>query len=139
MAIKLSSIKNKIAEEISGSYIDIPDWPGVKLGVRSLEFPAYKLAVDNLLQIYERKYKGGKAPPAVRDIDFGRLLATHILFDWSGFEEEYSDSQAMELLTSPEGRDFGNQTVWAARQVARTDVEFVEAATKNSVKPSGTN
>lgn len=139
MTVKFSSIKNNVAAERDGSYIDIPDWPGVKLGVRSLELPAYKIALDILVQRYARKYKGKSAPPDVRDSDVGRLLAEHILFGWEGFDEAYDSDMAIETMSSGEGRELVKQTLWAATQVAETEVEFVSEATKNSAKPSGTN
>lgn len=139
MTIKISSIKNKTSVEREGDYIDISDWPGVKLGVRSLENPAYKLAIDILVQKYARKYKGKPAPPEVRDADIGRLLAEHILFDWSGFDEPYTPEFAADLLGSAEGRDFVKQVSWAASQVGETEVEFVADAVKNSVTPSVTS
>lgn len=131
MTIKLASIKNKIAVEREGTYIDIPDWPGVSLGVRSLEYPAYRIAVDQLVQRYARKYKTKTAPPDVRDADFGRLLAEHILFGWKGFDEEYTPELALDILASAEGREFSKQIIWAATSVAETEVEFVVDATKN--------
>lgn len=139
MAIKLSSIKNNITAEREGAYIEIPEWPGVSLGVRSLELPAYKIALDQLVQKYARKYKGKNAPPDVRDADIGGLLADHILFGWNGFEETYTPESAKELMTAPEGRDFVKQVLWAATQVSENEIEFVADATKNSVTPSVTN
>jgi hypothetical protein len=139
MTIKFSSIKNNIAAEREGSYVDIIDWPGVSLGVRSLELPAYKLALEQLVQKYARKFKGKGAPPEVRDADVGRLLAQHILYGWKGFDEQYSEEFAMDMLTSSEGRDFSKQVVWAAASLAETDVEFIADTTKNSEKPSVTS
>jgi hypothetical protein len=139
MTVKMSSIKNNIAAESAGEYIEIPEWTGVSLGVRSLELPAYKIALDQLVQRYARKYKGKTAPPDVRDSDIGKLLAIHILYDWKGFDEPYSESYANEFLSAPEGRELAKQVLWAAAQVAETNVEFVKDAVKNSLTPSVTN
>lgn len=139
MTIKLSSIKTNPAAELEGDYISIPEWPGVSLGVRSLEIPAYKIALDILVQRFARKYKGANAPPAVRDAEVGKLLGQHILFGWEGFEEEYTQESAIELLGSPEGRNLVKQTLWAASQVGETEVEFIADETKNSATPSATN
>jgi hypothetical protein len=136
MTIKLSSIKNDIAKERDGAYIEIPDWPGVALGVRSLELPSYKIKFDQLAQKYARRYKGKPVPHDVRDADVGKLLAEDILFGWRGFDEEYTPEYAETLLTSPEGRNLVKQTIWAAAQVAEGEVEFVADAAKNSVPPS---
>lgn len=139
MTIKIDSILVDLELEKNGQYIEIPEWPGVSLGVRSLELPAYKIALDILVGRFARKYKGKTAPPVERDAEIGKLLAKHILFGWKGFEEDYSDDYAMELLSSPKGRNLVKQTLWAASQVGETDIEFVEEATKNLLRPSGTN
>jgi hypothetical protein len=139
MTIKFSSIKKNVDAERNGEFIEIPEWPGVKLGVRSLELPAYKLALDQLVQRYARKYKGKNAPPEVRDSDVGKLLAEHILFGWSGFDEEYDAQTALDTMSAAEGRDLVKQTLWAAAQVGESDVEFIADATKNSATPSLTS
>jgi hypothetical protein len=139
MAIKLDSIKNNVTAEREGDYIEIPEWPGVTLGVRSLEMPAYKIALDILVQKYARKYKGKTAPPDVRDSDIGGLLADHVLFDWNGFDQAYTAEKAKELMTSPEGKEFVKQVLWAAQQIAESEVEFVADAVKNLPPPSVTN
>lgn len=140
MTISLNSIKVDVEAERNGEFIDVPEWPGVKLGVRSLELPAYKIALDQLVQKYQRRYKGNKSvPPDVRDSDIGALVAKHILFGWEGFKEEYTAESATALLTDPEGRNLLKQVIWASGQVGERDVEFVEEASKNSVTPSDTN
>jgi hypothetical protein len=139
MTVKLSSIKRNIEAELEGEFVAIPEWPGVSLGVRSLEVPAYKLGLDLLVQRFNRKYKAGAAPPAVRDAEVGKLLARDILFGWIGFDEEYSQDFANELMSQPEGRDLVKQTLWAAGQVADVEVQFVTDATKNSATPSVTS
>lgn len=139
MTIKLSSIKNNVEAERDGTMIPIPEWPGVSLAVRSLEAPAYKLAVDQLVQRYARVYKGKSAPPEIRDADIGKLLARHILFGWDGFDEDYSEERALDLLGSPEGNNLVKQVSWAAGQVGEKEVEFVTDAVKNSKTPSATS
>ena len=138
MTIKIDSILVDVDIERNGQFIEIPEWPGVSLGVRSLELPAYKIALDVLIGRFARKYKGKNAPPVERDTEVGKLLAKHILFDWKGFEEPYSEEYALELLSSPKGRNLVKQTLWAATQVGETDIEFVEEATKNLLPPSAT-
>jgi hypothetical protein len=131
MTIKLASVLNKVSVERDGEYVEIPDWPGVTLGVRSTEYPPYKIALDHLVQSYARRYKGKSAPPDVRDSDVGKLLAKYILFGWQGFDEEYSQEYATELMGSPEGRELVKQVIWAASQVGETEIEFVKEAAKN--------
>lgn len=140
MTISINSIKVDVEAERNGEFKEIPEWPGVKLGVRSLELPAYKIALDQLVQKYQRRYKGNKSvPPDVRDSDIGGLVAKHILFGWEGFKEQYTPEYATELLTAPEGRNLLKQAIWAAGQVGERDVEFVEETAKNSATPSDTN
>lgn len=131
MTIKIESILVDTDVEKNGLFIEIPEWPGVSLGVRSLELPAYKIALDVLVGRFARKYKGKNAPPVERDSEVGKLLAKHVLFGWKGFEEPYSEEYALELLSSPKGRNLVKQTLWAASQVGEVDIEFVEEATKN--------
>jgi hypothetical protein len=76
--LKLDSIRVNVTAERDGEYISIPDWEGVKLGVRSLEYPAYKIALDQLVQRYARRFKGKPVPPDVRDADVGAIACrTH--------------------------------------------------------------
>jgi hypothetical protein len=129
--LKLESIKVDLAAERDGQFIAIPEWEGVKLGVRSLEIPAYKIALDQLVQRYARRYKGKPVPPDIRDADVGDLLATHILFGWEGITPEYSANYAKEFLSGSSGRELAKQVLWAAGQVAAVDAEFTEEAVKN--------
>lgn len=139
MTIKLNSIKADLKRETEGDWVAIPEWPGVRLRVRSLRTPAYQMAGDIIRQRHQRKYAGSRVPDDVSARDYGRALADHILLDWEGFDVAYSPEMAMEKLTDPEYRDLMNQTVWAATQIAQDDVEFVDAAAKNSAAPSATS
>lgn len=129
--LKLDSIRADIQAERDGQYIEIPDWPGVSLGVRSLEYPPYKISVDQLIARYARRYKGKAAPPEVRESDLGKLLAEHILFGWRGIDPDYTPEIAREFLSDVSGRELAKQTVWAAGQVAEIDAEFTTEAVKN--------
>lgn len=139
MTIKLSSIKNNIDREREGDFVDIPEWTGVSLKVRSTEYPPYKIALDQLVQRFVRKYKNKPVPPEERDGEVGKLVADHILLDWAGFDEPYSADFARDLLASPQGRELGKHALWASGVVGQVQIEFVEDAVKNSVTPSATN
>lgn len=139
MTIKISSVLANVELEKTGEYIDIPEWPGVSLGVRSLELPAYKIALDVLVGRLSRKYRNKSVPPVERDAEVGKLLAKHILFGWKGFSEPYSEEFATEILGSPEGRNLVKQTLWAASQVGESEIEFIEESAKNSPTPSATS
>lgn len=129
--ISIDSIKVNVDAERNGEFIDIPEWPGVKLGVRSLELPAYKIALDQLVQKFQRRYKSKSVPPDVRDAEIGALVAKHILYGWEGFEQDYSAEFAADLLSAPEGRNLLKQAIWAAGQVGERDIEFTDEAVKN--------
>lgn len=129
--LKLESIKADLEAESAGEFVDIPDWEGVSLGVRSLEIPAYKLAIDQLREKYKRVYKGKPAPSTVTDSDIGKLLAKHILFGWKGIEPDYTPQYALEFLSELSGRELAKQVVWAATQVAEVEAKFTDDAVKN--------
>lgn len=133
MSVKFSSIAANLTKERDGEYREVPEWPSVKLGVRSLHNPAYQLARDALIARYVRK----KPSPVQRQIDAGRLYATHILFGWDGFSNEdgtplvYTPELAMEKMTNPEYRELVQKVEAAATEVGESEIEFIEEATKN--------
>ena len=129
--LKLNSIKVDVSAEHAGQYIEIPEWPGVSLGVRSIEYGPYKMAWEQLVQKYARRYKGRSAPAEVRDADVGKLLATHILFDWKGIEPEYTAEYAEEFLGNTSGRELAKQVLWASGKAAEVEAEFTDDAVKN--------
>lgn len=129
--LDLDSIKADLDAEQNGQYIPIPDWEGVSLGVRSLEIPAYKLAIDQTLERYKRVYKGKSAPSEVREADIGKILAKHILFGWEGIKQPYTAEYALEVLGDSAGRELAKQVVWAASQVAEVEAKFTADAVKN--------
>lgn len=129
--LDLESIKADLVAEQEGQYIEIPEWEGVKLGVRSLHIPAYKLALDQTLERHKRIYKGKPAPSDVRESDVGKILAKHILFGWEGIKQPYSMEYAIEVMGNPAGRELANQVYWAAAQVAEIEAKFITDAVKN--------
>ena len=129
--LDLESIAVDTALEQNGQYIDIPDWKGVSLGVRSLEIEEYKIAVEQAVEQLARKYDGQMIPPKEREIVIGSLLAKHILFDWKGINPPYSPEYAKEFLGSERGRHLSNKVLWAARRVGRIDAKFQDDAAKN--------
>ena len=129
--LNLESIKVDLTAELNGQYIEIPDWEGVSLGVRSLEIPAYKIAMDLVRERFKRVYKGKPVPPDVIEAEFGKLLAKHILFGWKGISPEYSEDYAAEFLSDSSGRELAKKIVWAASSVAEVDAEFTADAVKN--------
>lgn len=139
MTIKIASIKNKVDVEREGEWIDIPDWSGVSFEVRSNEYGPYKLALELLVQRFARKYRNKPVPAQERDSEVGKLVVDHILLDWKGFDQDYDKDFAIDLITSPEGRDFAKQVLWAAGQVGHVELEFVKESVKNFKTPSDMN
>jgi hypothetical protein len=129
--LKLDSIAVDTELEQSGQYIEIPGWEGVKLGVRSLEISAYKIAFEQAIEKLGRKYGGASVPPEERESIIGKLLAKHILFDWQGISPAYSPEVAEDFLSSPKGRNLMQKVAWAAQRVARVEAEFEDDAVKN--------
>lgn len=131
MTIKLTSLKADLDREEQGDWIDIPDCPGLRLQVRSIESPSYVIPRDQLVQKWVRKYGRKPIPRDVRSQGLGRLYAEQILLGWEGLEEQYSRERALEVLTDPAYRVFLGYVEYAAAQLAEIDMEFVDEAIKN--------
>lgn len=136
MTVKLSSLRADTAREEAGDWITIPDLPGVRLKVRSLQSVSYVSARDVLIQRLARTYRGKPTPQDVQTREFGKLYADHILLDWEGFDEPYSIERARDLLTDPEWRRLVGHIEWAAGTLAEMESESLETAAKNSAAPS---
>lgn len=134
-AIKLSSIRSNYDEE--GIWEDIPEWPGVRLKVRSIRSRDYVQARDLAQQKLMRKL--GRIPTSAEmDGPLRPILARYILRGWEGFDQPYSTGLAASTLEDPEHQPLAEQVTWAATRVAERDIEFTESATKNSGPPSAT-
>jgi hypothetical protein len=144
MALKISSIAVDLAKETEGDWIDIAEWPGVRLKVRSINSKDYQTAretrVNKLMQSLGRVPLATEMQPYI-----AKFAASFLLLDWEGIivgsgdvPTPYSASVAMELLTDPSMRDLVTQVIWAATRVGSRDAEFTTAAIKNSEVPSVT-
>lgn len=141
MALKLSSIRADLARENEGDWVDIPEWPGVRLKVRSINSRDYQnqreLAQQAMIRSLGRLPTSIEMEPKIR-----KLAAEFLLRGWDGLvgdDEQpivYTPARAVELLIDPEMRTLAQQVVWAAGRVGEREAEFVEAATKNSAAPS---
>lgn len=132
MIVKLSSIKIDPIREDKGDWVDFPDWPGVKFKVSPFTKPAYQAARGNVYRRLNKQHNNGVVPDEEARPAAARLYVDHILHDWSGFDEPYSEELAYNLLSSLEGRKLVDAVEWCAAQAARTEIEFVEQETKNS-------
>jgi hypothetical protein len=134
MALKLSSLKSSVSDE--GEWVDIPEWPGVRLKVRSIAVKDYQIARDLLLSRLSRRL--GRMPTGPEmEPDLGRLVAIHLLRGWEGLAgaddkaEQFTPERAIQLLTDPDLRQLETQVIWAASHVGETELEFTEDAEKN--------
>ncbi|MDO8683971.1 MAG: hypothetical protein Q7N50_10875 [Armatimonadota bacterium] len=146
MSIKLSSLKSDTARETQGDWQDIPDFPGLRLKVRSLEYAPFRMARDLLIQTFARKYGRRPIPPEIQTKAFGKLYADHILLDWEGLDDDskppapikFTSEASHEYLTDPEYRKLVAAVEWAAGMLTEAEQDFVEEAVKNSAPPSAT-
>jgi hypothetical protein len=132
MSVKLSSLAADTAKETEGDWIEVPELPGVRLKVRSFNFPAYRVARDLLLQRMARKHGRKPAPADESEVEFGKLYSAHILLGWEGFDVEYTPAAARDALTDPAFRDLRRHVEYAASQVGASEVEFMEEAVGES-------
>lgn len=132
MAIKLNSLRADLRRENDGDWVEIPDLPGVRLKVRGAAYGPYQAAKSVVEGRWARQY--GTRKPVPIDISLrenGRLYADYILLGWDGFDIEYSEDTARDVLTDPAYRDLHDHIRYAMQTVAATEAEFVEDAAKN--------
>jgi hypothetical protein len=142
MSLELSSIKRDLAKENEGEWIDIPEWPGVKLKVRSIQSRDYQIAREMLVQRLTRQLGRFPTTPEMEPA-LGKLVARHLLRGWEGFvldgkPLEFSAEIAIGMFADPLWSALEAQAIWAATRVGERDAEFTADATKNSAAPSAT-
>lgn len=132
MVVKLSSVKANLARESEGDWIPYPRWKGVRFHVSSFNKPSYQTARDALNQSATKK--NGGTLPSLDEMrpHYAQLYVDELLHDWEGFDVDFSPEEAVKLLADAEYRELLEAVEWCAGQVARIDVEYVEAAAKNS-------
>lgn len=143
MALKITSIAADLAKETDGDWVDIAEWPGVRLKVRSLNSKDYQNARE---QRIAKLTKDLGRPPYSSEfaLHLSKLVAAFLLLGWDGIVDdagkpiEYTAQKAADLLADPTMRELVAQTIWAAGRVGSRDAEFTTAAVKNSAAPSAT-
>lgn len=141
MALKLSSIKRETDKD--GDWIDIPEWTGVRVKVRSINSRDYQIAREMLVGKLTRNLGRLPTTPEMEPA-LGKLVATHLLRGWDGLASdddkaiEYTPKLALEMLADPQMRALEEQVIWAANRIGDRDVEFTADAVKNSAAPSAT-
>jgi hypothetical protein len=136
VAVKLSSIKTDAKREAEGEWINIPEIPGVRLLVRSLNYGPYKNARSIMLGRLARRYGKDPVPDTVMSKELGDLYVAHILLGWEGFDVPYTEEVARQTLTDVAYRSLLDHIEYAANRVGQQEIEFVEAAAGNSPPPS---
>lgn len=134
MNVKLASLKSDLAKEQDGAWIEIPELPGVALLSRSVHYQPYVRARDAALRRLQKRTEPVTSQEEAEIT--GTLYADHLLLGWRGFDEPYDADLARRLLVDPAYRDLRVHEAYAASQVGRAEVEFVEDARKNSAAPS---
>lgn len=138
MTVKLSSLRRDSARERDGEWQDAPGIPGVRLKVRSISFPPYTAARDELMQKLRRQHGAKPIPQDILIGELGSLYAEHILLDWDGFDEKWTPDLANEMLSDPLCSDLISAVEMAAGIVGQAKIEFLDGAIKNSAAPSAT-
>lgn len=141
MGIKISSLAADLDKEMSGEWVDIPEWPGVRLQVRSINNKNFQNAreqrISKLIKDLGRSPYSSETGPHI-----AKLAATFLLLGWEGICDDdgkaidYTPQKAMDLLSDPAMRALTEQVIWAATRVGSKDAEFTVDAAKNSPAPS---
>lgn len=144
MAINLGSIKRNLAAENEGEWIDVAEWPGVRLKVRSIGSKDYQIARELLVQKLTRSLARAPTSPELEPM-LGKLIATHLLRGWEGIVDgepeapvAWTTDVGVDYLGNPEYRELEVQVLLAASRVGDRDAEFTRDAAKNSAAPSAT-
>lgn len=134
--LKINSLAADLAKEQDGDWEDVPEWPGVRLKVRSLNYKPYTNARDDALRKLAKRLNRAPYSSESEPI-IARLSATFLLLGWEGIAGDddaamdYTPAKAMETLTDPSMRALVEQVISAAGRVGTRDVEFTVDAVKN--------
>lgn len=138
MGLKLNSIA--VSVPLEGGWVEVDEWPGVRLRVRSINSKDYLVArsvlVKDAMKLLKRE--GGREPIA-EDLEpgLGKLAAVHLLRGWEGIVDDegaavpFTQEKAIELLTDARYKALEDQVFHAAGKVGQVDAQFVEDAVKN--------
>lgn len=81
--MKISALASEITDE--GTWVDLPDWPGVRVCVRPSDHPEYENA--NAAS-FTRKGRRAAKDTRVRDEIIYRNAVKHLLIDWEGVTDD---------------------------------------------------
>lgn len=143
MSLELSSIKRDLSTEDEGQWVEIPEWPGIRLKVRSIQSRDYQIQRGLLEQKLQKAL--GRQPTAPEwEPGLGKLIARYLLRGWEGFlldgkPLEYTAEIALAMFADRQWSGLEMQVVWASTRVGDRDAEFTQDAIKNSAVPSATS
>jgi len=132
MTVSLESVARDVKAEREGEWCESRLFPGVSYRVKSFNDPHFRRARDNYQEQKRRKFGDKPADPEWADSEFGKLIADYLLAGWSGFDQEYSDALARDVLADPKYRDVADDVVAAARNVGDPDLSQLETDQGNS-------
>lgn len=142
--LKISSIAADLAKEAEGDWIDIAEWAGVRLLVRSIHNKLFQNAREQRIAKLTKEL--GRLPfQSEMEPHIAKFATSFLLLGWDGICGDddtpipYSTSKAIELMTDPAMRSLVEQVIWAATRVGSRDAEFVTANAKNCAAPSATS
>jgi hypothetical protein len=122
--MKLSSIKINGAAIEQGAWVcDIPALPGVRLKVRGVGNNDYKRLEAKLIREVPRERRVFGLDPADAENIEAQCLAKTVLQDWAGIEDDagepvqFSEAQALGLLSDPDFLVFKNSVLYAGNMV----------------------
>ncbi|MDP4024461.1 hypothetical protein Q8W71_17690 [Methylobacterium sp. NEAU 140] len=137
--MKLSALKVDADKIEAGEWVgDIPEMGDLRLRVRGLQNAGYRRLQSRLIDAVPRsKKQGGRVDPDELDRITSTCLASTVLLDWAGLEDEggaplpYSKETATEFLTNPAFRRFRDAVLYAATVVGDAGAETEKADAGN--------
>ncbi|HZR80364.1 MAG TPA: hypothetical protein VFD92_04630 [Candidatus Binatia bacterium] len=84
--MNIGMLKSPISDE--GTMTDLPDFPGVRVSVRTTDHPDYQGYIARAIEREQAGSRNGKVEPKVRDEIVAKATAKHLLMDWEGVTSE---------------------------------------------------
>lgn len=81
--MKLSELKSEIVDE--GTWTDLPEWPGIRVCVRTTDHPDYTASINLGL---ERKSRAAAKNPKIKQEIVMRAAAKYLILDWEGVDDD---------------------------------------------------
>lgn len=121
------SILDKKVDLSAGTWVDdIPNEPGLRLLVRSINYKPFRVASAGLGRRLGKELRTDEGLAAF-NVATGMPMAEHVLLGWEGMTSagetvKYAPKLALQLLTADDDHGIGNRmrraVEWAAEQVA---------------------